>query len=293
MTISKPLVRRKVNVDPDAGTLPWDHGHDGAAVAADSRECALIPGLEWSRVSHHLPDLRRLRIDINGCLAGSPTCVPEAIEEFAVGWAFANRFFTLPTELGRVTSTSAGVSMMVESGCDLDRRRYEAIGWISEINDAEGELRSAGDNDGRSDRAPLAAAFIDDLDVLTVAERVFRRFDADGARLGFVHAAIVTDENIVCVARDVTTDAAATKMLGWALRSGAELATSVLVVRGVVDAPLVRAVGRAGISVVVTDAVPTRSAVKLAGATCTTILGLVLSHRRALFADGGQIGVSV
>jgi len=233
--------------------------------------------------------VRRIRIDINGCLAGSPPCVPEAIVEYAIGWAFANRFFDAPSELGKITSTSERVSMMVESGADLDRRRYEAIGWIDE---ADRELHATWEGDGRSARAPRAVSFVDDLDVLTACERVYQRFDADGTRFGFIHAAMVTDDAIVCVARDLTTEAAATKILGWALQGSEDLADSMLVVRGVVDAPLIRAVSRAGITVVITDAVPTRSAVALARATCMTILGLALSHRRALFTDGGQIGIS-
>lgn len=289
MTVRKPLVRKPIGPGGDDETLPWDRGRDEGPSEPDSGNRALIPSLEWSRVCHHLPDMRRIRIDINGCLAGSPSCVPEAIEEYAVGWAFANRFFACSSELGRVTSSPAGVSMMLESGCDLDRRRYEAIGWIDE---ADRELRSEWDGDARSARAPRAVSFIDDLTLLSAAERVFGRFDADGTRFGFVHAAMVTREDIVCVARDLTTEAAATKILGWALRTGEDLAMSILVVRGVVDAPLVRAVDRSGITIIVTDAVPTRLAVEESIASCTTILGLALSHRRALFADGGQIGVS-
>ncbi len=178
---------------------------------------------------------------------------------------------------------------MVESGADLDRRRYEAIGWI---DDVDGAPQSSWDGVTLSGRSPRAVSFIEDMDVLAASERVFGRFDADGSRFGFVHAALVTADEVVCLSRDLTPEAAATKIVGWALRGRQDVTSSLLVVRGVVDAPLIHAVARAGFPIVVTDMVPTRTAVAVAGTTCTTILGLALSHRRALFADGGHIGPS-
>ena len=285
----KPLVRHRIRPGASDVTLPWDRSAGDVSDDSDVTDRVLIPTLAWSRVCRYLPDVRRVRIDINGCLAGSPSCVPEATAEYAVGWAFAHKFFVLPSELGRVSSNSGGVSIMVQSGADLDRRRYEAIGWI---DDADRALQSPRDGEALSRRLPRAVSFIDDMDVLSVCERVYARFDADGSRFGFVHAALVTGDEVVCVSRDLTPEAAATKIIGWALRREEDLTTSMLVMRGVLDAPLVQAVARAGFPIVVTDVVPTRSAMALAGTTCTTIVGLALSHRRALFADGGHIGVS-
>ena len=289
MTVHKPLVRHRSRPEADDATLPWDRGVGDTADASDGVDRALIPTLAWSRVCRYLPDVRRVRIDINGCLAGSPSCVPEAVVEYAIGWAFANRFFASPSELGRASSTPGGVSIMVRSGADLDRRRYEAIGWIE---DADRARHSSQDGDASSSRSPRAVSFIDDMDVLSVCERVYGRFDRDGSRYGFVHAALVSGDEVVCVARDLTPEAAAAKIVGWALRGAEDLTSSMLVMRGVVDAPLIQAVARAGLPIVVTDVVPTRSAVALAGTTCTTVLGLALSHRRALFADGGHIGLT-
>ncbi|CAA9583132.1 MAG: hypothetical protein AVDCRST_MAG87-3615 [uncultured Thermomicrobiales bacterium] len=284
----EPLVRHRKGPASDSATLPWDTTLNIAVDESNPAGRSLIPTLAAARVCRHLPEVRRIRIDINGCLAGSPSCVPEAMVEYAVGWAFANKFFAMPSELGRISSTRNGVSIMVESGADLDRRRYEAIGWIDD-GDRAVQLSHG---DALSGRSPRAVSFIEDLDLLMVCERVYGRFDVDGSRFGFVHAALVTGDEIVCVARDLTPEAAATKIVGWALRGNMDLTSSLLVMRGVVDAPLIHAVARAGLSIVVTDMVPTRSAVAMAGTTCTTILGLALSHRRALFANGGHIGVS-
>ena len=282
----KPLSRRPTYSDPDTTALPWDQGSRSSSVSGHTNDRALIPSLDWSRVCHHLPDTRRVRIDINGCFAGSPLCVAEAVAEFAVGWSFVHGFFSAPSDLKNVTASAQRVSIMVEGGADLDRRRIEAIGWSDDVVRGPQGPRIGEFGSGR---ATKAAPFIDDLDVLAACERVYRRFDADGSRFGYVHAALSTAEDLVCIGRDLSTEGAGTKILGWALRHGGDLETSMLVVRGAVDASLVSAVARAGVAVVVTDAVPTRSAVRMAGATCTTILGLALSHRRALFADGGHI----
>lgn len=284
----KPSLRTPMEADADPSILPWDRISSTSPISSHSFHRALIPRLDRSGVCHHLPDVRRLRIDINGCHAGSPLCVADALVEFAVGWAFFNRFFAASCEVGKITSSSHRVSIMVESGADLDRRRNESIGWIDET---EQVFRSPWIEELRSARAPRAVPVFDELDALSVCERVFRGFDADGAGLGYVHAALATQDETVCIARDVTVEAAAAKILGWALRDGGELGSSMLIARGIIDAALIGAASRAGVVVVATDAVPTRSAVELAGETCTTILGLALSHRRALFADGGHIGI--
>lgn len=285
----KPLLRHSAQFVSDPATLPWDRGLDASPTPSSSLDDSVIPCLEWPRICHHLPDLRRIRIDINGCLAGSPSCITEAIVEFAVGWAFFNRFFSAPCELGKITSSSQRVSIMVDSGVDLDRRRYEAIGWIDE---ADQTFLLPVTREHQSSRAPKAVPVVDDLDVLSICERVFRRFDADDANIGYVHAALATRDDVLCIARDVTTDVAAMKILGWMLEDGDGPDSSMLIVRGVVDAPLIGAAARAGVAIIVTDTVPTRAAVELASEVCLTVVGLALSHRRGLFADGGHIAIS-
>lgn len=249
-------------------------------------DVARVPRLDWARVCRHLPDRRRIRIDINGHLAGSPSCVPDAVNEFAVGWAFLNRFFSAPRELSKVTAVSHGVAIMVESGVDMDRRRHEAIGW-TDNGEQDDFLPSTG--------PPLAPGsvhagpMIDDLDLLSLCERAFQRFDADGAGVGYVHSSLCTRDDMVCIARDLSTEASAAKVLGWTLQGDHHIGPPILIVRGVVDAAVIGASARAGVGVVATDAVPTRAAVELAGRTCTSVLGLAMSHRRALFADGGHV----
>jgi formate dehydrogenase accessory protein FdhD len=244
----------------------------------------VFPRLDLTRISPHLPQTQRIRIEINGCLCGAPLAIPDAVTEFATGWAFANRFFDRHDQVSKISATATHVSLMVAAGCDLDRRRYEAIGWIprQDLIDADGLPRA--------ERLPRAVPVMTELDAVSVFERTFGQFDDDGARAGYTHAGLATVEEVTCVARDLGPDAALYKVLGWALASGAGCESSALVLHGVVDAGQVEAAARAGIPIVATDAVPTTGAIDVAKHHCITLVGLARSTRRGVFVDGGHLG---
>ena len=261
---------------------------DGVAAPGASRvRGPILPRLEIGRLKRHLPDARMIRIEINGCLCGAPLAIPDAVSEFATGWAFAHRFFESPDQLGRVSATSSHVSLMVQGGVDLDRARYEAIGWIPRQ-----DLEAAGAT-GQSDRLARAVSVMPEMDAIASCQGAFRRFDDDGARVGYIHAGIATADEVKCVARDLHVHAAVHKVLGWIIAGPVDCSSALLAVRGVVDEHIVEAASRAGIPIVATDAVPTTSAIAAAAESCTTIIGLALSHRRGLFADGGHLGDDV
>ncbi len=243
----------------------------------------VLPRLDVQKLKRHLPDCRRIRIEINGVLAGAPVVVPDAVPEFAIGWAFVHRFFRNADQVTKVSSTASYVSLMIDGGVDLDRARYEAIGWIPR---RDIEIEAAG---GRSARSPRAVTVMSEMDAISTCRRAFERFDDDGARAGYRHVALATADDILCIARDVVSDAAAAKVFGWALPNHIDCSASMLVVRGILDDQLVDGAARAGIPIVATDAVPTAAAIAAAEASCTSILGLALSHHRGLFADGGHL----
>lgn len=250
----------------------------------ESARGPILPRFDAGKLNRHLPNLQRIRIEINGVFAGAPQAIPDAVREFAIGWAFVHRFFNTADQLGKISATSSHVSMMVDSGIDLDRLKYESIGWIP-----RSDLELARTSE-RSTRVPRAASIMSEMDAIATCRQSFDRFDDDGARAGYRHVALATADDVVCMARDLHAGAAASKVLGWAVSSGADCSASILVVRGVLDDRLVEASARAGIPIVATDAVPTVQAVALAALSCVSILGLALSHRRGLFADGGHLG---
>ena len=244
----------------------------------------VLPRLDVQKLKRHLPECRRIRIEINGFLAGAPVVVPDAVSEFAIGWAFVHRFYLNSDQITRVSSTASYVSLMIDSGVDLDRARYEAIGWVPR-QDLEVQATSE-----RSSRPPRAVTVMTEIDAISTCHRSFERFELDGARAGYQHVALVTADDILCIARDVVSEAAAAKVFGWALPNNVDCTASMLVVRGILDVLMVESAARAGIPIVATDAVPTAAAIDAAEASCTTILGLARSHRRGLFVDGGHLG---
>lgn len=244
----------------------------------------VLPRLDVQKLVRHLPECRRIRIEVNGVLAGTPTVVPDAVREFAIGWAFCQRFFQSADQITHVSSSAYHVSLMIEGGADLDRLRYEAIGWIARQDDEDGS------DAARSSRLPRAVGVMSEMDAISTCRNAFDRFDNDGSRSGYRHVALASADDILCIARDNVSDAAAAKVLGWALPNHIDLGASLMIVRGILDAPLVESAARAGIPIVATDAVPTASAVAAAQRSCISILGLALSHRRGLFADGGHLG---
>jgi len=250
----------------------------GAAVRG-----AILPRLDAQKLNRHLPRCQAIRIEINGILAGAPAALPDAVSEFAIGWAFLQRFFLTADQVTRVSATGSRVSLMVDGGVDLDRARYEAIGWIPRL-----DAQDAGAGD-RSSRRPRAVPVMSELDAISTSRTTFARFEEDGARAGYRHAALATADDVLCIARDLVGDVAAAKVLGWALPNAVDRSASMLVVRGILDEPLVTGAARAGIPIVATDAVPTVAAIAAADAMCISILGLALSHRRGLFADGGHL----
>ncbi|CAN5739246.1 hypothetical protein BH20CHL3_BH20CHL3_05510 [soil metagenome] len=247
----------------------------------------VLPRFDPAKLRRYLPSTQRIRIEINGVLAGAPEAIPDATAEFAIGWAFANRFFASADQLGKVSNTAGYASLMVESGIDLDRLKYESIGWIPRA-DLQVEQSAM-----VSERAPRAVSVMSEMDAIATCRQAFDRFDNDGAKAGYIHAALASADEVVCVARDTRADAAACKVLGWAISTQFDCMSSMLVVRGVLDGLIVEAAARAGIPIVATDAVPTDRAVAIAAHSCVTLLGLALSHRRGLFVDSGHLGEDV
>ena len=241
----------------------------------------VLPRIDASRVTPHLPALKPIRIEVNGIFAGSPTALGDATSEFAVGWAFMHHFFERPDQFGSVRVSPSHVALMLESGANLDRCAYAAIGWVDPDDDSDDPMDTA--------RHPRAVAVMDGMDAIATYQAALTRFDEDGAGVGYTHAGLASVDDVHCIARDRDCCNAVAKVLGWAISTGAGLEATMLVVRGMVDATIVTAAHRAGIAIVATDSVPTACAMSMAERSCVSILGLMRSHRRAVFVDAGHV----
>jgi formate dehydrogenase accessory protein FdhD len=234
---------------------------------------------EIGSVIAQTPDERVVRIDVNGCLAGAVRVVPDALREVAVGWAFMHGFFEASDALGHVSVRDDRISIMVDGGEDLDRLRLEAAGW-----ERPSHSRQVASFPPRS-----ASLTIDETAVVRIAAEGFRQFRKDGAVAGYAHAGIASAHSVHCVARDLVTETAAAKVLGWVLCEGRHQESRVLIVRGMVDQRLVRAAARCGIELIISDSIPTAPAVREALRLPLSIVGMATSRRLGLFVDGGHI----
>jgi formate dehydrogenase accessory protein FdhD len=224
-----------------------------------------------------LPDEAALQIEINGVLAGVVHCIPDAPAELALGWALMHSFFGPEDPVGSVTVHDDRVSLMVTSGCDIEARRLEVVGW------KEG---SAVDSMQPSDRKPFAIHGDVLIDQVRQALKVMAR---DRSRDGFVHAAIMSDTAIHCVARDLTVEVAVAKVLGWLVRDGRELDTPILFVRGMVDRKIVASARLLGMSLIATSGIPTADAFREATGQELSLLGMATNQRPGLLVDAGHV----
>lgn len=260
-----------------------------AAPAAWERDVGDVAPGEWfarpvfRQVLRSLPDVRTVRIEVNGCLAGVAECLAEATREFALGWAFMHRFYSARDHISSVSGSSWRVAIMVDSGEDVDRRKLQAVGWKSrDDDDADGTAASS--------RPPRTVPFVSQHGVIALSERAFTRFDVDGRASGLVCAALARGDELAVIARDIEPRGAVAKILGWLMTQDTGDAESILIVSGRIDDLTVDAADRSGIGVLITDVEPTAAAVRRATAQGITVLGLVMSHRRSFFADGGHVG---
>ena len=224
-----------------------------------------------------LPDDRLLRLEVNGRFAGTILAIPDAPRELAVGWSFMYGFFDLTDDLGCVTVAGDRVSVMVESGEDVDVRRLQAVGW------AEAQPLPAPDV---RQRTPFR---IGERALLRLIDTTWDAFRRDGAADGYHHVAATSGDDVHCIARDLTADMAVAKVLGWMILHGRERETPVLVVRGIVDRRLIEAAARLGISMIITSAIPTVDAFRAAAGLSLSIVGMALTRTAGLLVDSGHI----
>lgn len=240
--------------------------HDYPPAPSDVGQPVLLPHWNATADSLEIPRQRRLRIDVNGRLAGTTLCLPDAPRESAVGWAFAQRYFADGSELGKVTTYANRISIM-----------------------ADGDFLSAQSGPPAVPRSRSASTTISAFNTIVLGERAFTRFNRDDAGHGYIHAALATETTLQCISRDLSAVRATEKLLGWAMLTEQSLDGRLLIVRGIVDTDVARCAALARIAVILTDAVPTQTAMRVASKAGVSIVGQVLSHRRQLFVDAGHI----
>lgn len=268
-------VDMKSIAEPD----PGEPGTSSRSASRAARKAA--PARTLARYSpevlRELPEERYLRVDVNGCLAGSLLAIPDAPRELAAGWAYMHGFFDHPDELNHVSVSGDRASIMVESGEDLDRRRLEAVGWLESPPLASREP---------SNSEPFCIESAQLMDLIAATWQTFKR---DGGAEGYLHAAAASAGEVQCVARDRTMDMAVAKILGWAVLADKLPRMPVMLVRGIVGRKVVEAAASVGVSLIVTSAIPTADAFRAAMGLSLSIVGIAMSKSMGLLVDSGHI----
>jgi FdhD protein len=238
-----------------------------------------------------LPEEQPLTIEVNGRPVASLVCSPLAIRELAIGWVFARGLIDGAGGIGRISEYLGRVSIMVDDATELPKGDSLIAGW------------SAGGQHaylhGAPSPAPLADLDVDPADrtgwtmarerFLTVAESLFVRLQSDrAADLNRVAAA--TDGEGICIAaRDLSTQNAINKVIGWTVLRDQDRSRRMLCVTGQLDAELVSNIWRAGFPLVASTCAPTADAVDLAEAAGITIVGRVLYAECAVYSHGWRL----
>lgn len=224
-----------------------------------------------------LPDERLIRIDINGCHAGTIFATPDALEELALGWSLMHGFLEPDNVPDRITVDGDRVSIMVANGEDIDHRRLAAVGWVDREPLAMPDLDTA---------EPLA---ISNQHLLSLIDTCWTTFRHDDGGDGYLQAAVASATNVLCVARDRSVDLAVAKVLGWLLRDGRDAGASILLTRGMIGRNVVEAAARLGLAMTVTSGIPTADACRAAQGVGMSVIGMATARTVGVLIDHGHL----
>lgn len=226
-----------------------------------------------------LPETRPLRIDVNGVLAGTIDAIPDALRELAAGWTFMHGFYDRSSHLCRVTVRDDRLSVMVESGEDIDLRRLEAVGWAEFTPLPSPEVAS-------EERFQIS-----EPDLIDIIDATWHAFRKDRGSEGYIHAALAATGDIQCIARDRVQEPSIAKVFGWKVLEGKDVSTPMLFVRGIPNRRIVEAAARLGISMIVSDGIPTNEAFRGGIGASMSIVGMSTARTIGLFVDAGHLSL--
>jgi FdhD protein len=249
-----------------------------SAVATSERRLDFHPALD------ELPEEHLLTIEVNGRPVAAFVCSPLAIRELAIGWIFSRGLIEDAGGIGRISEFPGRVSIMVDDATELPK--------CDSLNPGRQSASSPAPLvDLAIDPAERAGWTVDRERFLTVAESLFTRLQNDGAA-DVNHFAAATDGAAVCIAaRDLSTQNAVDKVIGWTVLQEQDRSQLMLCVTGQLNAAIVSNAWRAGFPLIASTCAPTADAVDVAEAAGMTIVGRVLQPERAVYAHGWRLPV--
>jgi len=251
-----------------------------ASALAPRAESAPVRRVMWLKpdVLRELSEERMIRIEVNGCHAGTVRAIPDAPEELALGWALMHGFLHPDDVPERLTVDGDRVSIMIANGGDIDRRRLAAVGWI---DDDESLSPPVGER-------PADPSMSSD-ELISLIDTCWTSFRHDDGGDGYHQAAVASATSVLCIARDRNVDLAIAKVMGWLLRDGRDTGASIVLARGMVGRHVIDASASLGLGMIVTSGVPTADACRAAQGSGMTVVGMATARTVGVLIDHGHV----
>ena len=231
-----------------------------------------------------LPVESPVEIEINGVPRATLLCTPEAIEELVVGWSYSQGFIDSIADLATVKIKSGRASIM------LNRSLPGGHDWRGQL--------TAGFDAGlvrspvlRSPTPPQRDQFIvPGSMILRTVDDLFDRFRAASAANGSHFCGLHDYGNAAAMFfADFSRHNAVDKLIGWSVLTKLALDQSVIIISGRISGDIVYKAMRGGIKIIVTRALPSAQAIRLAQGGGITLIGRALDSDRTIYTHPWRI----
>jgi FdhD protein len=242
------------------------------------------PAFHISTGTSGLPVESPVEIEINGVPRATLLCTPEAIEELAVGWSFSHGFIDAISDLATVKIKGGRVSIM------LNRSLPGGHDWSGQL--------TAGFDAGLVRSPVLRALTPPERDqfvvpgsmILRTTDNLFEQFRDAKAANGSHFCGLHDYGNAAAMFfSDFSRHNAVDKLIGWAVLTKLTLAQSVMVLSGRISGDIVYKAMRGGIKIIVTRALPSAQAIRLAQGGGITLIGRALDSERTIYTHPWRI----
>jgi len=216
-------------------------------------------------------------------------CLPERIEDLAVGFLFSEAILDDAGQLGKISVSDAGDAVDVEA--DIDPASLAGIHEKMLLTSGCGKGASL---DNLDELLDCDRRF--DLSVSITAERAMElmkdfqmRSELFRATGGVHAAAIAGNDSILNFAEDIGRHNAADKVIGWAVRTGQRLNDKILLTTGRMTFDIVAKAVRVSLPILVSRSAPTDRAIELAAATHIALVGFARGRRMNVYSAATRI----
>jgi len=215
------------------------------------------------------------------------SCLPEALEDFAVGFLASEGLIAGPQAIAAISVSADSRRVDVRADVDPDllvlfrERMAMSSGCGQGASGAAEGLKPVA-----SDARFSPDCLLDRMKDLEQASALFRE-------TGGVHAAALTDgKTLTAFAEDLGRHNAVDKVIGRRLRAGAALAGQALLSTGRLSADVLAKAARVGIPVVASHGAATSRAIELAQAAGIAVVGFARGRKMNVYTSPWRLGLA-